>query len=207
MAMVNIGGSSSDFKIPGLVAKQNESVGKDRNIYEEQIKQWKKEGKDDEFIGAKIRHSQSITMNKQLMTPDEIMNKFGVKVGVDPYDKTAKSDYYGWQWEQPLAQKPYTQPMSLEDYARAAGLQMNSKPARQTALEELLDGMFDGSEKEQFLMDLGYEFFVDEKGFDSFRRGSTVWNKALDLENTFKKEVKIKFKNLLLTKQVLKFKL
>lgn len=77
---------------------------------------------------------------------------------------------------------------------------------RKSALEELMDGLFDMSEKEQFLIELGYEFYKTEAGIDAFRRNGGSWNKNLELEKIFLQEIKIKFKNFLLQKPVKKLK-
>lgn len=202
-----------NFEIPGLIAKENRSIGFERELIKHKLDMMREEQK----TKANVRYVKRTMPAQEVKVVDagqwvantgtfeyfdqpNSLNNWGYQVGIDPYKS---KPYGGGIPTSPLGQK--IPPKSLEDYMNMYG-GLPKQERQKTALEELVDGMFDTSEKEQFLMDLGYEFFQDQKGFDSFRRGETVWNKALDLEKVFMKEIKIKFKNLLLTKQTLKFK-
>lgn len=77
---------------------------------------------------------------------------------------------------------------------------------KKNGFEELIDSLFDTAEKEQLLIDMGYEFYTSDKGVDNIRKGGSVWNRKMDLDTVFMKEITIKFKNLLITKQVKKLK-
>lgn len=81
-------------------------------------------------------------------------------------------------------------------------------PPQRSAFEEVIDILFSTAEKEQYLIDIGYEFFVNSSnGRDEIRKGNTAWDRSLDLNMLFLKEISIKFKNLLLAKPSLKIKI
>lgn len=90
------------------------------------------------------------------------------------------------------------------------------KPApRKTALEELMEDLFDMSEKEQFLIECGYEIHDGEIDPRGYLPKVVIKRKLADgtyktitnsIDELFIIEAKIKLKNLLLAKATLKFK-
>jgi hypothetical protein len=79
-----------------------------------------------------------------------------------------------------------------------------------STLQEVVDELFTQTEKEQFLIDLGYQFFKSNKGVDVFskdKESGPFFNAYSELDSVFFNEIKGKLKSVLLTKQVLKFKI
>lgn len=197
---------TNNFEIPGLIAKERVLDEKEHQMYKLAIEKMKQMGMKDQMIKDQVakqlaKAAKPSSASMPLASPavevkvgNGWINNYGYSQPYDPFGSTKSAPYGGGM----------PQTVTIDDLYRMTGLPKQER--QRTALEELVDGMFDTSEKEQFLIELGYEFFVDQKGFDSFRRGETVWNKALDLEKVFMKEIRIKFKNLIMTKQTLKFK-
>ena len=86
-----------------------------------------------------------------------------------------------------------------------------NKHFKKSPLEEMFEMMFSTSEKEQFLMDMGYilEFDHTDGAYDIYKK-SPVGEKIREsrsFNEIFMKEMGIKFKILLLSKSALKLKL
>ena len=87
--------------------------------------------------------------------------------------------------------------------------QLLKKPQK-SAFEEIIDNLFDTSEKEQFLISVGYRFDKEYIWRDNPQDQGEVqrWdNNTGSLASLFLKEISIKFKNLLLMKATLKLKI
>ena len=110
----------------------------------------------------------------------------------------------------PAKQDPYgSNKSSSEEILRELLLRKSKSP-----FEEILDSLFDNSEKEQFLIDSGYEFYINSKGEDMISKKVPgeenkylYWSRDKELDSLFIKEISIKFKNLLIRKEKLKLKL
>jgi hypothetical protein len=125
----------------------------------------------------------------------------------------------------PQGYQPYSQPIDMnkaiyappvsinrdDEYQKLKDLLMNKTPLdKRTDFEKLVDGIFSNTEKEQFLLDLGYELEWDNQdgSYDIYRTladgtRKTIANRFNDL---FMKEMLTKFKITLLTKPTLKMK-
>lgn len=83
---------------------------------------------------------------------------------------------------------------------------------KKSAFEEVIDTLFSAEEKREFLINMGYKFVKDSSGIpvititDS-KGYQSIGNENVSLNQFFLKEITIKFKNLLLTKQTLKLKI
>lgn len=153
----------------------------------------------------------------------------GITTNSDPYywDHYAKTpvpstfDQYQ-KFQQGIPQiAPYnplqkSMPVSDFDYDQLFKQMSKTTTVRKTALEELMEDLFDMSEKEQFLIECGYEIHepeIDAKGYMAAR--PVIKRKLADgtyktitntVDELFLIEAKIKLKNLLLAKATLKFK-
>lgn len=211
------------LKIPGLIAKEKSNSTRDRNLYEEHIKQWQKEGKSDEFTGAEIADANSVT-HKATISETELLAMWGKRKADTPYlDSLSKPHDPNWinnkfyepfgypqPQPQPLrVQKPYNTQSILDELARQ-GVKL---PKPKSAFEEMLDMMFSRAEREQFLMDMGYELEQEKDvpgiSYKITRKlaDGTVKTITNSLDDLFLKEVTVKFKNLLMAKATLKIKI
>ncbi len=196
------------MKIPGVIANKKDDdkltsaeLQAKRDSFEAYIKDWKSE--------------QDLTVNSIKSNVANLVNQY--HTGVDPYGQL---DFNGQWQQQPFIPnweyRPYDQNLikqspnrSLETQDMARYLQEYLKP-KKSEFETLLDAMFDTSEKEQFLITLGFEF-THENGEDWISRtvaGLLEKGKKADLfDKIFLREMTIKFKNLLISKNSLKMKL
>jgi hypothetical protein len=115
--------------------------------------------------------------------------------------------YKQYPWDQnPLGQKkPYQDAFDQEALLKQlAGLQK----AKKSAFEEIIDVLFTTTEKEQMLIDMGYEL-EHKEGLIIRRKLADGTYKTItnSLDDLFLKEVTIKFKNLLLAKASLKLRI
>lgn len=195
------------MNIPGLIANKKDDnkltsaeLQAKRDSFEAYMKNWKPE--------------QDLTVNSIKSNVAHLANQYNT--GVDPYHGlNLDNDYYKQQFIPNWEYKPYDQGLkpspnrSLETQDMARYLQEMLKP-KKSEFEVLLDAMFDTSEKEQFLITLGFEF-THENGEDYISR--TVagllekGKKAVLFDKIFLREMTIKFKNLLISKNSLKMKL
>lgn len=122
---------------------------------------------------------------------------------------------------QPIKQQPYFEPFKkygpppqrtakeLEYQNDLNGLV--NKHFKKSPLEDMFELMFSTSEKEQFLIDMGYilEFDHSDGAYDIYKKSSTgeKIRESKSLNEIFMKEMGIKFKILLLSKAALKLKL
>lgn len=199
------------MNIPGLIANKKDDskltsaeLQAKRYSFEAYMKNWKPE--------------QDLTTNSIKSNVAHLTNQYNT--GVDPYHGlNLDNDYYKQQfipnWEHKQfpdfgnIKKSSPSRTGLETQDMARYLQEYLKP-KKSEFEVLLDAMFDTSEKEQFLITLGFEF-LHENGEDWMQR--TVagllekGKKAEIFDKIFLREMTIKFKNLLISKNSLKMKL
>lgn len=198
------------MKIPGLIANKKDDdkltsaeLQAKRDSFEAYIKDWKPES------GVQDPTTNSIKSNVA-----HLMNQYNT--GVDPYkdiwiDTPNVQPFVNpsWEYKQFPQQHPNPSRTGLETQDMARYLQECLNP-KKSEFEVLLDAMFDTSEKEQFLITLGFEF-THENGEDWISR--TVagllekGKKAEIFDKIFLREMTIKFKNLLISKNSLKMKL
>jgi hypothetical protein len=194
------------LEIPGLIANSKENskltsaeLQAKRDSFEAYMKSWKA----DDF-------------GPQVKALNQSANSNVYHTGVDPYHGLDLGQY-----QQPFVDLnqwkyvPYDQGLkktsdrSLQTQDMVKYLQEYLQP-KKSEFEILLDAMFDTSEKEQFLITLGFEF-KHENGEDYMER--TVagllekGKKAEIFDKIFLREMTIKFKNLLISKNSLKMKL
>ena len=202
------------MQIPGLIAKKDTKnsnlseaeIQAKRDSFEAYIKSWKP---DTQKVGY-----MSSNLNSGLNTGD-VYSPY-----IDPLQQYPQQPYqqpFDWEWKNP---GPFGQPdRGLKPSPNRSGnyntqdmadyLQAMLKP-KKSEFEVLLDAMFDTSEKEQFLITLGFEF-KHENGEDWIER--TVagllekGKKAEIFDKIFLREMTIKFKNLLISKNSLKLKI
>lgn len=204
------------MKIPGLVANKKDDdkltsaeLQAKRDSFEAYMKNWKPE--------------EELTTNSIKSNTAHLMNQYNA--GIDPYKdafiNTPNIPYNQPMWEYIPPQNPNPGPFGglvkssptrgdiYKTQDMADYLQAMLKP-KKSEFEILLDAMFDTSEKEQFLITLGFEF-TQENGEDWISR--TVagllekGKKAEIFDKIFLREMTIKFKNLLISKNSLKMKL
>ena len=199
------------MEIPGLIAnKKDDSKLTSAELqakidsFEAYMKNWKPE--------------QDLTVNNIKANVAHLANQY--TTGIDPYhgldlgNENYKQQFIpNWEYKQfpdfgnVKKQSPSRTGLETQDMARY--LQEMLKPQK-SEFEVLLDAMFDTSEKEQFLITLGFEF-LHENGEDWMQR--TVagllekGKKAEIFDKIFLREMTIKFKNLLISKNSLKMKL
>lgn len=198
-----------EMKIPGLIANKKDDdkltsaeLQAKRDSFEAYIKDWKPES------GV-----QDLTTNSIKSNVAHLMNQYNT--GVDPYKdayiNTPNVPYHQPMWEYipPQNPGPFGKQGQLQTQDMARYLQEALAP-KKSDFELLLNSMFDTSEKEQFLITLGFEF-THENGEDWISR--TVagllekGKKAVLFDKIFLREMTIKFKNLLISKNSLKMKL
>lgn len=212
----------SDLKIPGLLAKKN----KDSKLTQAQL-----EAKQDSFE-AFIKNWQpnphsTLNYDQQKQQGLEQLKSVSYTGGLDPYNGSGVIPLTIGDF--PMQQKPYTEPYNPfdqpwknpgpfggplnrrdTDYKEYADYLQEMLKPKKSEFEVLLDAMFDTSEKEQFLITLGFEF-THENGEDWISRtvaGLLEKGKKADLfDEIFLREMTIKFKNLLISKNSLKMKL
>jgi len=204
------------MKIPGLIANKKEDskltsaeLQAKRDSFEAYMKSWKPE--------------EELTTNSIKSNTAHLMNQYNT--GIDPYKNefinTQNIPFNQPMWEYIPPQNPNPGPFGglvksspnrkdvyqTQDMVRY--LQEALAP-KKSDFELLLNSMFDTSEKEQFLITLGFEF-THENGEDYISR--TVagllekGKKAVLFDKIFLREMTIKFKNLLISKNSLKMKL
>jgi hypothetical protein len=214
----DIGGAhSGGLNIPGLISKDNHTINSDRM----KLKQYQSSypEKNRSAVLSQVEHQ--LKLQQQGST------------SVNPYDWADYSKKVGdymfpndWQWEQPFKQQPIdpykplgpAQPSKntyFDHDALMAQLEavkaLRKKP--KSSFEELIDGLFTTAEKEQVLIDMGYELESDNLtsggGLKITRRlaDGTVKTITNTLDDLFLKEITVKFKNLLLAKASLKIKI
>ena len=218
-----------NLKIQGLIAKKKDDdnlteaeLQAKRDSFAAYIKGWKSE-QDSNLDQVKAQYSgMPVTRVANSGNTSEVK----YMTGIDPY---INQPYIGdplypgllpqqqpWEWTNP---GPFPQPekkygpspsrsgSSTQDMAEY--LQQMLKPQK-SEFEVLLDAMFDTAEKEQFLVTLGFEF-LHEDGEDWMKRevaGLTEKCKKSDcFDKIFLREMTIKFKNLLISKNSLKLKI
>lgn len=197
------------MNIPGLIANKKDDdkltsaeLQAKRDSFEAYIKDWKPE--------------QDLTVNSIKSNVAHLANQYNT--GIDPYhgldlgNENYKHQFIpNWEYRPPydqgLIKQSPNRNSETQDMARY--LQEYLKP-KKSEFEVLLDAMFDTSEKEQFLITLGFEF-THENGEDWISRtvaGLLEKGKKADLfDKIFLREMTIKFKNLLISKNSLKMKL
>lgn len=80
-------------------------------------------------------------------------------------------------------------------------------PARTNPLEEIINIMFSQEEKQQILIDAGWEFYKGNSGADMMRSTEGEFVTGLHFGYAFLQVITNKFKNLLLLKPTIKVKL
>lgn len=214
------------MEIPGLIAKQDKSSNlteaekqAKRDSFEAYIKNWKSEEDMLKKMAQLPIEFDKESLQLKRLNPNPISSAY--VGGIDPYqDMWQNPNTFtspNWEWQNPgpfgpidggLRPSPnrsgQLQTQDMADY-----LQAMLKP-KKSEFEVLLDAMFDTSEKEQFLITLGFEF-KHENGEDWMER--TVagllekGKKAEIFDKVFLREMTIKFKNLLISKNSLKLKI
>lgn len=194
------------MNIPGLIANKKDDskltsaeLQAKRDSFEAYMKNWKPEDITTDSIKSNVAH---------------LANQY--HTGIDPYkdmfvDTPNVQPFFSpnWEYKQFPQQNPNPSRTGLETQDMARYLQEYLKP-KKSEFEILLDAMFDTAEKEQFLITLGFEF-THENGEDLISRtvaGLLEKGKKADLfDKIFLREMTIKFKNLLISKNSLKMKL
>lgn len=192
-----LNGGNSVFNIPGLISKDIESSTKQQDYLNAKNAEMLKALKINPSVSQSIDHA-TVVINPDQYTwnmPDYTQQQ-----------KRLMQDQMIWGQAIPQKQ-PYSPPLDMGLIEEMKRYAEGYRSPRKTAFEELIEELFSTADKEQMLMDMGYEFFVNDKGWDEFRKGDIAWNKSLDLDKVFMKEIMIKFKNLLMTKATLKLKL
>lgn len=149
------------------------------------------------YVNQNALGINNVGFHKDYLLP---MNPFDYKSGLKP------SNNYG-EINKGLSK-------SNEDFRRFLEL---TRPSRST-LEDIMDEIFSLVEKEQFLIDLGYRLEKAKEGnpVSDPERNLYISRLTFDdqiqfipipLETLFLKEVTIKFKNLLIKREVLKLKI
>ena len=203
-----------NIKIPGLIANQKDDakltsaeLQAKRDSFAACIKTWEK---DVGFETVKqLFPDQLVTRTS---TPNGSSNSYvdnNYSTGIDPYWGVPGQNQFVPQKVHP---GPFPRPGYQEDFNAqdwAIKLQDMISP-KVNPFQVMLDIMFDMSEKEQFLINLGFEFFTQD-GEDYMQRevaGILEKGKKLMLFDTiFLREMMIKFKNLLISKNSLKLKI
>jgi hypothetical protein len=216
----------SNINIPGLITGKKTELEKHLT--------------DAELQRERLRYAEMQTyQSKQdkLKAITNVVNNNGIPMSsnlnyVEPGLGTGQP-YWGIDFPQ---QQPYQQPLELDDYKKFFPPYQEPKkygpsPSRtgtstdlqdwqdqiakalkpkKSAFEELLDSMFNQSEKQEFLTTLGYEFnseFFIRKSLDETKEPFKWDNNPNNINLVFLKEITVKFKNLLLTKATLKIRL
>lgn len=203
------------MNIPGLIANKKDDskltsaeLQAKRDSFEAYIKSWKSE---EDTLKSQALSNVS-NLNQVGTAKMDLLNQY--MTGIDPYkDAYINTPMQPFQpmWEhQPYDQGLKASPnRKLETQDMARYLQEYLKP-KKSEFEVLLDAMFDTSEKEQFLITLGFEFY-HENGEDWIKRevaGFTEKARKSDsFDKIFLREMTIKFKNLLISKNSLKLKI
>ena len=195
------------MKIPGLIANKKEDskltsaeLQAKRDSFEAYIKDWKPES------GV-----QDLTTNSIKSNVAHLMNQYNT--GVDPYKdayiNTPNVPYHQPMWEYipPQNPGPFGKQGQLQTQDMARYLQEALAP-KKSDFELLLNSMFDTSEKEQFLIDVGYELIHNPIETTVTRKLSDGTVKTIkgSVDEVFLKEITVKFKGLLLAKGTLRIK-
>lgn len=103
-------------------------------------------------------------------------------------------------------------PQRVEDKTPPSGVNELFKQLKQKpSLEDILSTLFSSTEKEQFLLDMGYvlNWNHSDGSYDIYRMSPSKVKVYVEegFETLFLREISIKFKNLLLSKSTLKLKL
>jgi hypothetical protein len=209
----------ANVNIPGLIAKENDSKQKQRDLYAENLARFNKD------------ETPNVMTTKHEMTLQEIANQYpghDVSQVVANYGQSYV-DYTGTGLTNPLGVNPYIgdgwktrnpgpfggvkaspQRQVQDNTLFEEMLNSYMKPPRST-FEDLLDSMFSVAEKEQFLISVGYEFeHKSENESNIYRKIGDLPMQSWpykSLATLFLQEITIKFKNLLLTKATLKIKI
>lgn len=161
--------------------------------------------------------------NQSMVDFNSLLNNYGAGTSIQP-DWTIPLPY-----TQPY-QQPYQQPMELDDYKKLFTTQpkkygpspsrtgkddffdqkalMDYLKPKRSAFEEILDVLFTTAEKEQFLIDVGYELIHNAIETTVTRKLSDGTVKTIkgSVDEVFLKEITVKFKGLLLAKGTLRIK-
>jgi len=214
----DIGGAHSGgtFNIPGLISKDIESTAKQGQAVR---------AAQANFGTEKVPPLASMNLSNNYLDQGQFV------VG-DQWNNPLNDS--GWQWQQPVnplvdpgkykqypwEQDPYkkygSSPSKSQDVfdkdellKQLARLQNPKK----SAFEELIDELFTNADKEQVLIDMGYEFQLKDEGHSKkvviTRKLSDGTYKTITntLDDLFLKEITVKFKNLLMAKASLKLKI
>jgi hypothetical protein len=205
--------------IPGLIAKENESKGTQRSIYKENSGEWEKKTPplaEMKLNPGSVSYSGIDPLNGQFVVgdfPNQLADgwKYDFPYKQQPY--IAPQD--PWQNPGPFGPDPYKKygppPKRNQDVFDQEELmrQLAGLKVKKSAFEELIDQLFTTSEKEQVLIDMGYEFAqIDNKTVITRKLADgTIKTITNSLDDLFLKEITVKFKNLLMAKASLKLKL
>lgn len=157
--------------------------------------------------------------NQSMVDFNSLLNNYGAGTSIQP------------DWTIPLPYtQPYQQPMELDDYKKLFPTQpkkygpspsrtgkdnffdqkalMDYLKPKRSAFEEILDVLFTTAEKEQFLIDVGYELIHNAIETTVTRKLSDGTVKTIkgSVDEVFLKEITVKFKGLLLAKGTLRIK-
>jgi hypothetical protein len=219
-------------EIPGLIAKENDSKQKHRENYaafnqalpkdknqikneaENQLQYLAKTGSISQqqlntALGDLINNPNGLTGNAWDWN-DYTKNVPQIAPYKQPYDPFGSGAKYPQPYQNPKVNIPLD-----EDLLREMK-NFKSKPQK-SEFELLIENLFSQEEKEQLLIDMGYELEnapVDARGYVSTapiiikRKLADGTYKTItnSLDDLFLKEITVKFKNLLLAKATLKIK-
>lgn len=203
------------MEIPGLIANKKDDskltsaeLQAKRDSFEAYMKSWKLE--------------EELTTNSIKSNTAHLMNQYNT--GIDPYNNafinTPNIPFNQPMWEYIPPQNPNPGPFGglvksspnrkdvyqTQDMVRY--LEEYLKKPKKSEFEVLLEAMFDTSEKEQFLIDVGYELIHNPIETTVTRKLSDGTVKTIkgSVDEVFLKEITVKFKGLLLAKGTLRIK-
>ena len=201
--------------ISGLLSSTKHVNQKREELFDAEIQKLKNSGKDDDFIRSNIAACNNLSYNNGL-TEEQVGYLYNQPyIGTGTGGNTVNApgnDILNKEYRRYIdGIKPSPNINTLGQYndiVNKLGQYTNSIP--KFSFMDLLNSIFDTSEKEQFLLNLGFEF-VNEDGKDWIQRTVLGYRekgeKNISLDIIFLREITIKFKNLLLAKATLKLKI